>query len=595
MMFSRRKHFFIIISLIVFSQNIYSVQERFHECQALFAPIRKAFQPQSKKMKIERDFILSEPVKYHGPGGYEIYIQENPKSLLKGNLTIVFSKEDLELLEWHYIEYGNTNFGKITQITGHTVLVDYIDNKSGIETKTLNQNQIRTARPSSIAKGRLKFISALRKMKFTEDERYIKIPSRHLPDQYGRVLEVQTGGFVIAEIIGYNGKLKKVQLSQNHLLRAEVDPVSKNWFNRFEHSIEKLKPLYPLQKTKEDDMQPESNPEFLHVFSDNVEDVLTKQSYTHFLIEGVNETAKQIRLAEYIRSFNINPFSTHIEDFALQITNHIEIIRQGIESQGIAKERLLLLKHFEKEAHQKIEDSTVTYMWWLFWNKRLSILATPPSQRQETGDWWKSEKNLEHFLDHLNEDQSNELHKDEYVLMKLVQKFPDQIILPTMSNLGPIALNQASVHSVIFVQLTEQVKWMDGSLNTPEKVFSHGMDHVFLKFEQEEGASSPSLMKLFYQQAVDAEGLTIYEKEVIEIIYFLITHENKPTNIEQPQAIINMMIDKNTVNHFQNINNLRNWIEENIENEDDTFQSYLYKMAKVFNRSSAAILEKIHD
>lgn len=591
----RRQSAFTVVFLIIFSQNIYAVPTNYktllyNTCRSIFSSIHQTIQSKSQKLQKERNVILSKPVKYRGPDGYKTYLKEHPKSLLGAsfkNILFVFSKEELELMEWHYIEFDSMKFGKIIQITGQTVLVDYIDN-TGITTRTFIQKQLRTAQPSSIARGRMRFRSALQKMEFTEDERYIRIYSQHPLDQYGRVLEIQTKDLVIAEIIGHNGKLRKIQLSQNHLLRAEVDPVSKDWFNRIEHAIEKLEPIDVFQENKKDNVQTE----FPDIFEDNTESYLEKHGYKNTLIKGVNEANRQVKLAERIRSFDINPFSTHIEDFALQIPNHIETIRQGIESQGIQRQRqrLHLLKQFEKEAHQKIEDSAVTYIWWLYWNKRLSILVTPSSQRKEKGDWWKSKKNLEHFLNNLNEDQLRGFHKDEYILMKLIQKFPYQIIFPTTSDLGPMAFNRVSVHSIFPVQLAGKATWMDGELHTPEKAFFHDINHAVLQFE-EEGLSSSSLMKLFYQQTASSNNLTVYEREVIEIIYFLITHEKQWMDISQPQTVINMMMDKNIQRRFQDKNNLRNWIKEYIK--DNTLQSYLRKMAEVFNRSSAPILKKI--
>ena len=571
-----RQRNFIIVSLIIFSQSIYSSSKNdqtpsYNECHTFFTSIHPDVQSKSQKLKKERNVILSEPIKYRGPDGYETYIQEYPESFLGvsfKNILSVFSKEELELMEWHYIEFDGMKFGKMTQIKGKKVFVNYIDNKS-IKTRKLSKKQLRTVQPSSIARGRMRFREALEKAKFTEDERYIVIPSLHLSDQYGRILEVSQDT-VIAEIMGYNGKLRKSQLSQKHLLIAQVDPVSKDWFNKIEQSIEKLEPL--------------------HLIEENEEEHLTKQNYKQSLIQGVNTANRLIKSGKHIRQSHINPFSTHIADFARQIPDHIEAITKGIASQDIeVSERLNLLKQFEMEAYRKVEDEAVTYMWWLFWNKRLSILATPSQKRKEQGNWWKSEENLENFLENLNEEKLTQIHKDEQILLKFIQKFPDQIILPTASDLGPMAFNRAFVHSTALLQLVGKAKWMDGQLNTPEKAFSHDINHAVLQFE-EENLPSSSLMKLFYQQISDINNLTVYEREAIEIVYFLITHERQWVDISQPQTVVNMMIDKNMQQRFQDTNDLRNWIEEDIKH--NTLKSHLRKMAKTFNRSIASVFKK---
>ena len=567
----KRKKAFIAIFLMIFSKNIYALQKTsfHHQCRTLFS--HQGIQSKSQKLKKERSIILSKP-KYHGPDGYNTYLQENPESLLGvsfKNILSVFSKEELEMIEWHYIEFDMIKFGKITQIKGKKIIVNYIYDKS-IKTRKLSKKQLRTVQPSSIARNRMKLREALEKEELTEDERYISIPSFYLPDQYGRILEVSENT-VLVEIIGYNGKLKKVQLSENAFLKAKINPVSKDWFNRIEKAVETLEILRPIEENEEEN--------------------LTKKGYKKVLIQGINTANRLITLGKHIRKFHINPFSTHIEDFAQQIPDHIETIRQGIQSQDTdIAERLNLLKQFERESYRKIEDSAVTYMWWIFWNQRLSILATPSQKRKEKGDWWKSEENLENFLNHLNEEGLTEFNKDGYMLMKLIQQFPSKVIFPIISDLGPMAFNRISMHSIAPLQLTGKEKWMDGELNTPEMALSHDIYPAALQLKQK-NSSLPSLKKLFYQQIIDVNNLPVYEREVIEIIYFLIEHELEWMNIDHPQAITDMMTNKNMQKRFQNPNDLGRWIEEGIK--ANSLRSYLLKMAKTFNHSSAPILEKI--
>ena len=570
----KRKKAFIAISLMICSQSIYALPKNnkkpsYNECRTSFSPAHQNTQSKSQKLEKERNIILNNPVKYHGSNGYETYIDEHPKSLLGANFKNIlsaFSKEELELIEWHYIEFDSMKFGKITQIKGKKIVVNYIDGKS-IKKRKFNKKQLHTAQPSSIARGRMKFREALEKEKFTEDERYIVIPSLYLSDQYGRVVEVSQDA-VFVEIIGYNGKIRKTQLPSKHFFKIKVDSVSKNWFNRIEKAVETLEVLRPIEE--------------------NEEESLAKQGYKPVLIQGVHKANRLIELGNRIRKFQINPFSTHIEDFAQQIPDHIEIIRQGVESQDIeVLERLNLLKKFEREAYRKIEDSAVTYMWWLFWNKRLSILATPSKKRKEKENWWKSEENLEHFLENLNEEKLTQLYKDEHTLLKFIQKFPNQIIFPTVSDLGPMAFNRTSMHSIALLQLVGTEKWMDDKLNTPEESFSHDIDHTVLQFEKEHLFLSFPLTKLFYQQATSANNLTIYEREVIEIIYFLTVHEDVRMDINQPQTVIDMMRDKDIQRRFKNTNDLGNWIEEDIR--INSLKPYLRKMGKTFNRSVASI------
>ena len=572
----KRKKTFVISILIIFSQNIYSSKGKNspsnNKCPAVFASSHRDTKTVRQRLQTERERILNKAVRYRGPYGYETYIHEYPGSLLGDsfqNILSVFSKEELEFLEWNYIEFDDMKFAKVIQVTDKKILVSYIDGER-MKTRKLNKKQLRTVRPSPIAQGRVKFREALKKMKFVGDERYISIPSRYLSDQYGRVLEVYQGA-VLVEIIGYNGKLREIQLPPQHLFKAEVDPVSKDWFNRIEQAIKKLESLYTAEE--------------------NEEESLTNQGHKQILIKGINEVNRLIKLVKHLRQFNINPFGTHIEDLASQIESHIERVRQGIESQNIeVTERLSLLEQFEIEAYQKVKKEAVTYMWWIYWNKRLSILATPSQKREEKGDWWKSEENAEYFLDNINEQKLTEFNKDEYTLMKIIQQFPDQVILPTASDLGTMAFNRADINSIAPVHLAGTEQWMDGALKTPEEAFSHDISHAFLQFSKEESSSSIPMRQL-YQQIEEESDLTIYDREVIENIYFLIEHEREWADISHPKTVIRMMTSQNIEERFQNANDLGSWIETDME--ANSLRSHLRKMAKTFNRAIATIVENM--
>ena len=93
--------------------------------------------------------------------------------------------------------------------------------------------------------------------------------------------------------------------------------------------------------------------------------------------KSLDEANRMIQLAERLRDSQINPYTTHIPEFADDIPKHISFIKEGIENSGKRKRaRLKELAKLEKEALKKAQNKQVTYAWWLEWNERLSIAGS---------------------------------------------------------------------------------------------------------------------------------------------------------------------------------------------------------------------------
>ena len=72
------------------------------------------------------------------------------------------------------------------------------------------------------------------------------------------------------------------------------------------------------------------------------------ESYTR----GLEQAHKHLRLARKFRTEPINPWKTHIEEFATMVKPHLDYIERGIRSQDSADklERLAILESFRDEA-----------------------------------------------------------------------------------------------------------------------------------------------------------------------------------------------------------------------------------------------------
>ena len=100
-------------------------------------------------------------------------------------------------------------------------------------------------------------------------------------------------------------------------------------------------------------------------------------------IRGLEQAHKHLRLAHKLRTESIDPWKTHIEEFAALVKPHLDYVERGIRSQDSADklERLAILEDFRAEAQSWIEKQEVSYRRWVNLNLRLSILATPKNKR----------------------------------------------------------------------------------------------------------------------------------------------------------------------------------------------------------------------
>ena len=209
-----------------------------------------------------------------------------------------------------------------------------------------------------------------------------------------------------------------------------------------------------------------------------------KESY----ILGLDKAQEHLRLARKFRTQSIDPWKTHIEEFAALIKPHLDYIERGIRSQDSADklERLAILEDFRAETQSWLEKQEVSYRRWVNLNFRLSILATPKEKRTtqffnsndfidklHTSEDWLTNKRLESA--YLKEEKRED--EMEPIVVRLNQ-FPEVIIAPQMDGLtGIMALTRMTARRVYLHALENNASHVHG-FNHPDWIFHHDSTHM---------------------------------------------------------------------------------------------------------------------
>ena len=434
-----------------------------------------------------------------------------------------------------------------------------------------------------------KFLEALRNKQFKGDNRYIElifsIRSTVIIHYFMRVIDFNNDVLTVDRIT-LDGHIVRTKLANRDVLFISartfdfimISPASKQWFDRIQNAPKTIE--IKTTQTNEEAAQPIKG----------LRSVFTK---------GRDEGVRLQNLGEGLRKANINPFTTHVVNFSNQIDRHISFIREGLYRQNSRLiERLEILNNFEKEAKERQKNHDVTYAWWLLWNYRLSILASPSlpktMQTSNNPNWWKTDKSIEELL----QDPSNAKnlsHTHESIL-----DFPNTILLPTIKDIGIIALRKASINGISHVQLIEQNVTVHGTIYSPADFFIHDILHMLFKYSKGEWDSKNSMKRYHEEFDKKMKTLSVQEREMAELGYFLLSHEIKPEidkvlKIENPEDMRYMFLT--FLRLFQDEGELGSLLPKNIniKSKQDVKQ-YLEESSRVFNRISAEILNTItHD
>ena len=116
---------------------------------------------------------------------------------------------------------------------------------------------------------------------------------------------------------------------------------------------------------------------------------LIEQGFKPSYYAGVDQAREFDRLHEYLQEIQADPKSTHIPYFADQVEKTISDFERGLRKQNVTgdkykikdpkflEKRLKILEDFKKEARRRVENQDVTYDWWIKFNTKLSLLASP--------------------------------------------------------------------------------------------------------------------------------------------------------------------------------------------------------------------------
>ena len=259
-------------------------------------------------------------------------------------------------------------------------------------------------------------------------------------------------------------------------------------------------------------------------------------SHSDSYVEGLDHVDEMLKLGESLILRNIDPYETHIPEFADLINTHIDDIKKGIESQESyqTKTRMLrVLASFEREAQWRKKEGKVTYQWWLNFHLRLSVLITPREHRDENSflgfeDIWKLLLNQQMDIAYLEAlyrypEQSNESNDSDTLfnsmddLVLSINRFPRRIMIPTIHNLGIISMNRVARGGLHLVRLNNgPIVDIEGRLMYPDDLFIsdiyyHGSDRV--------RDNESKVFRDHFQQKLNA--LTENEREAVEYIYFI--------------------------------------------------------------------------
>ncbi len=243
------------------------------------------------------------------------------------------------------------------------------------------------------------------------------------------------------------------------------------------------------------------------------EDHLRSQGVREYYTAGLDEVVKLRVLARALKSGVVDPENTHIVDFADQVENHIAFFNVGVWD-PVHKNRdkpshplssdpeekqsgLWWSRQFEdliRQARSRVKNKRLTYKFWVEFNYRLSALS-------QGTDF--SEERTRHF--------------------GILKHFPDYVYLPTIKELGIMAFNHVDTHGIILIGLINRPVEVDGVLFYPEKFFHHDAVHYRYgtkKIHQVE--------KEFYKQwSHQVKTLSPTQREKVELVYFLMTHEER--------------------------------------------------------------------
>ncbi len=238
------------------------------------------------------------------------------------------------------------------------------------------------------------------------------------------------------------------------------------------------------------------------------EKALRALGFRESYIRGLDQVEGHLRLAQKLRSGDVDPWKGHIKEFAELVKPHLDYVEKGIRDQNSLdkQERLAILEDFRREALAWVQNRTVTYRKFVNLNYRLSILATLLEQRGSdylldntsgfrarlylSGDWMTNDR-LEAF--YLMEKEKKKVRTprkfifenyEDFEAYGKLDQFPEVIIMPQMDGLwGKMPITRLVGQRVYLHALVNNAFQADGKLRPPEWIFWHDGAHMTFREE----------------------------------------------------------------------------------------------------------------
>ena len=258
---------------------------------------------------------------------------------------------------------------------------------------------------------------------------------------------------------------------------------------------------------------------------------LIEKGHRPIYTQGLDRAVELIALGKKLRANKIDPYKTHIPEFADSIPKHINYIHQFLLSKKEVADlkqkkhfnsSLKILEEIEQEALQKIKDNQVTYAWNLKINVSLSLVADIDGINAGS---FQSLKDLENIGEYSRYWATIFSGSHKHIKEQIAQ-FPEEIYLPIIKEMGIMGFNRSFLEGINFLNLrTENDE--GGVLD----FYLHDNVHANLKVTNVIDADTSSLFlelweKRYPMMRRKMENLSVQKREMIEMIYFLIFHES---------------------------------------------------------------------
>ena len=178
-----------------------------------------------------------------------------------------------------------------------------------------------------------------------------------------------------------------------------------------------------------------------------------------------------------------------------------------------------------------------------------------------------------------------------------VENFPDNVVIPTTSELGITAFNRSISQRVFPLGLSNQSMSVDGDLMDPSDFFRHDLNHVsaFIKYKTHYTSGIEDKFNINLYDEFQKLNLSLEQREMVENIYFLIWHENEI--MIQSNVKIKKFSDEEKryfTKRFQREGDLREVLPDSVNADSkEEVLKYLEESVKLFDQLTLQIINSL--